>query len=129
MKKIVRLTESELIRIIERVINEQGGKPVTGQGNKKDIVNSELKSWLNTTFGPDALNGTFTSNGTKVTLYSGQNSKLYPEPLNVGGSSMSNKGTWSRIKNSDMVSFSVEVKNPFEVNPSLKVKPTPPRIK
>jgi hypothetical protein len=127
MKKIVRLTESELIRIIERVINEQGGKPVTGQGNKKDIVNSKLTSWLNTTFGPDALNGTFTSNGTKVTLYSGQNSKLYPEPLNVGGSSMSNKGTWSRIKNSDMVSFSVEVKNPFKVNPQQK--PTPPRIK
>jgi hypothetical protein len=48
MKKVVRLTESDLIRVIEKVIREQEKQPsVNTLLNKLDDVPTEVPGWLN----------------------------------------------------------------------------------
>ena len=105
MKKTIRLTESDLTKIIRKIIEEQ--KPVTGSGNQHKVTDNNLVGWITQNFAPDALSGTFSSNGTKVTLTYGGKTKVYPRPINVGGSRMTNQGTWSRDKNMSVVTFVV----------------------
>lgn len=46
MKKIIRLTESDLARIIRRVIKEQDGDDVTGGGGSKTSAGSTLTNGI-----------------------------------------------------------------------------------
>ena len=45
MKKIVRLTESDLVRLVKRVISEETGKPVNGVPAKTPITFEQLVSY------------------------------------------------------------------------------------
>ena len=46
MKKIIRLTESDLMRLVKRVINEQSFKPQDGMMNSEIEVNQLTKTIL-----------------------------------------------------------------------------------
>jgi hypothetical protein len=81
MKKVVKLTESDLVRIIEKVINES---PIT-----QPIVNHKLSSWMSVELGPKVLSGNFVSKGASISF----NGKQYPKPIN---NSRPGLGTWEK---------------------------------
>jgi hypothetical protein len=92
MKKVVKLTESDLIRIIERVINEG----VTGK-----VINSDLSKWLSFKLGPKVLSGDFVSKGSLVTF----NGIEYPKHI---GQEIGNKvgsGTWKKMEDVITLNF------------------------
>ena len=91
MKKVVKLTESDLVRIIEKVINESG---VT----QKKIVNHELSSWISFKFGPKVLSGNFVSKGSLISF----NGKQYPKNLD---NTSAGSGTWEKSADAIKLNF------------------------
>jgi len=91
------------------------GKPATGPGNQYSVMDHALASWISHKLGPAAKNGTFSSNGTKVTFMNGGKTETYSKPVNIGASRMQNTGTWEL--NMDKVIFKVTVEN-LNVNES-----------
>jgi hypothetical protein len=81
MKKVVKLTESDLVRIIEKVINESD--------LTQKIVNHELSNWISFKLGPKVLSGNFVSKGSWISF----NGKQYSKPLN---NSRAGSGTWEK---------------------------------
>jgi hypothetical protein len=81
MKKVVKLTESDLVRIIEKVINESG---ITQR-----IVNHDLSSWMSFKLGPKVLSGNFVSKGSLISF----NGKQYSKHLS---NSRAGSGTWEK---------------------------------
>ena len=87
-RSIIRLSESDLVRIIERVINE---------GVTQKVVNKELSSWLSFKLGPKVLSGDFVCDGSWVTF----NGKRYSKPVFNGNKE--GTGTWE--KSMDSITF------------------------
>jgi hypothetical protein len=81
MKKVVKLTESDLVRIIEKVINESG---ITQR-----IVNHDLSGWMSVKLGPKVLSGNFVSKGSLISF----NGKQYSKHLS---NSRAGSGTWEK---------------------------------
>jgi DNA-directed RNA polymerase subunit RPC12/RpoP len=96
-------------------LNITEGKPATGQGNQYSVMDHALASWISHKLGPAAKNGTFSSNGTKVTFMNGGKTETYSKPVNIGAARMQNTGTWEL--NMDKVIFKVTVEN-LNVNES-----------
>jgi len=88
MKKVVKLTESDLVRIIEKVINESG---ITQR-----IVNHDLSSWMSFKLGPKVLSGNFVSKGSLISF----NGKQYSKHLS---NSRAGLGTWK--KSADVITL------------------------
>ena len=100
-------------------LNITEGKPATGQGNQYSVMDHALASWISHKLGPAAKNGTFSSNGTKVTFMNGGKTETYSKPVNIGAARMQNTGTWEL--NMDKVIFKVTVEN-LNVNESTAYK-------
>jgi len=112
MKKVIKLTESDLLRIIAKVINEsdivipppprppqpqQPPRPPQPQrpnqsGTTQKITNHELSSWISFKLGPKVLSGDFVSSGSLISF----NGKQYSKHI---GKEIGNKvgsGTWEK---------------------------------
>ncbi len=88
------------------------GKPVTGAGNNYPVKNRHLVNFLNNSFGPKVLQGTFSSNGYNFKFSDGKKTLPYSgkidDRIQLPTSRIQNTGTWSRIAYSDRVDFQVK---------------------
>jgi uncharacterized membrane protein len=103
MKKVIKLTESDLLRIIAKVINEsdivipppprppqppQPPRP-NQSGTTQKITNHELSNWISFKLGPKVLSGDFVSKGSLISF----NGKQYSKHLS---NSRAGSGTWEK---------------------------------
>ena len=95
-KKIIRLTESDLARIVKRVINEQSEMSEEKPGGPKDYVfiedNKTLNDFIKNNF--KVKEGTFSSGNNKIQFSDGTKTVTYTSTLNLSRGGANPKGTW-----------------------------------
>jgi len=91
MKKVIRLTESDLVNIVNKILSE---------GVTQKITDHNLSSWLSFKLGPKVLSGNFVSDGSWVTF----NGKRYSKPVFNGNQKGS--GTWTLLADKITFNFS-----------------------